>query len=110
MAIKLSASTKRILNRQPGKARALTNEKTKKIRLYDKQAGKCAYCSNTFPIQRLTFDHVIRKREGGRATIDNLVLACPPCNTRRELPENPREIVLMRWAVWHREYLEQYGI
>ncbi len=108
--MKISASTKRILARQGGKRKALNGQATKKIRLYDKQRGSCAYCSNIFPIQRLTFDHIIRKREGGGNRIDNLVLACPPCNIRRELPESPREIVLKRWADWHREYVVNYAL
>lgn len=110
MAVKISSSTKRILNRKPGKLSVLRNEKSNKIKLYDRQRGKCAYCANAFPIQRLTIDHVKRKREGGGSTLDNLVLACPPCNTRRELPANPREVVLMRWAVWHRQYVIDYAL
>lgn len=84
--------------------------KRKKHRLYILQKGQCAYCSNAFPIQRLTFDHVIRKREGGNNHISNLVLACYPCNVRRELPENARESVMIRWAAWHREYLSTFGL
>lgn len=117
MAVKLSASTKRILRGEvvrtrpiPGGRRAALNKVKKKEKLYDKQGGLCAYCEYQFPIARLTYDHVVRKRDGGGSTIDNLVLACPPCNTRRELPVSPSLRVLIRWEKQHSEYVSLYAL
>lgn len=69
-----------------------------KLRIAARQGGKmmrdgnkrpafltpCHYCSNRFRMQHLTFDHVIRKRDGGKFTFSNLVLACQLCNQARE--------------------------
>lgn len=117
MGVKLSASTKRILRGEvvrtpkiPGGRRAALNRVAKKQKLYAKQGGLCAYCEYHFPIARLTYDHVVRKRDGGGNTIDNLVLACPPCNTRRELPVEPSLRVLIRREKQHSEYVKEYAI
>lgn len=38
----------------------------------------CRYCHKTFPQYHV--DHVIPRSRGGPDKLDNLVLACPPCN------------------------------
>lgn len=38
----------------------------------------CCYCKKTFPHYHV--DHVIPRSRGGPDKLDNLVLACPPCN------------------------------
>lgn len=38
----------------------------------------CRYCGKTFPTYHV--DHVFPKSRGGADTMDNLVLACAPCN------------------------------
>lgn len=64
-----------------------------KAKLAARQGGKvaggrylcpCHYCGNLFGLKHLTFDHVTRKRDGGRFTLSNLVLACELCNLARE--------------------------
>lgn len=40
---------------------------------------KCAYCGG----KANTADHVIPHSKGGRRDPDNLVAACPPCNTSK---------------------------
>lgn len=59
------------------------NLKNKKQRLFLKQNGQCKYCEQPFALHELTIDHVLRRRDGGSNKIDNLVLACSPCNQRR---------------------------
>ena len=42
------------------------------------QADKsCVYCGSS---ERLQWEHIIARSRGGPDTIDNLVLACQPCN------------------------------
>ena len=43
----------------------------------------CMYCKTEFLIEDLTLDHVVPKSAGGLLTLDNLVLACFPCNQRK---------------------------
>lgn len=60
--------------------------------LYKSNASlTCAYCGKTDlqPFARhasshlLTFDHIIPKAEGGQDHVENLALACHPCNSRK---------------------------
>lgn len=111
MGTKLSASTKRFLRGEHTRTVTLSRtEKRKKVKLYEQQRGACAYCSYRFKIDRLTYDHVVRKREGGGNHIGNLVLACPPCNERRELSPDASAKVWARWVVRHRQYVSEYAI
>lgn len=117
VGVKLSQSTKRFLRMEKAKLYATPVKRTgkfhlkkKKCKLYRKQNGKCEYCSNHFPLNRLTFDHVQRKKDGGSNAITNLVLACPPCNSRRELAPDSSEKVWKRWADWHRQYVLDYAL
>ena len=42
--------------------------------------GACAYCGST---ENLTLDHVVPLSREGSHTIENLVAACRPCNSRK---------------------------
>lgn len=43
----------------------------------------CQYCGEWFPVQELTFDHVVPRSRGGRTNWDNVVTACSACNLRK---------------------------
>lgn len=43
----------------------------------------CAHCDKTFGIFELTLDHIVPRVRGGRNRIENLALACRPCNGER---------------------------
>lgn len=43
----------------------------------------CQYCRTRLPLSRLTFDHVVPRSQGGRASWQNIVMACTPCNARK---------------------------
>lgn len=75
----------------PARFRSKDEKKRKKALLYERQKGRCFYCSNDFTILQLTFDHVQRKRDGGSNHISNLVLACLFCNQYRELEHASEE-------------------
>ena len=44
---------------------------------------RCQYCGKIFPSQKLTLDHVIPRKYGGKTSWDNIVSACAPCNHSR---------------------------
>ncbi len=41
------------------------------------------YCGHGFPVENLSFDHVVPRSRGGRTLWDNVVAACEPCNLRK---------------------------
>ncbi|HJO87437.1 MAG TPA: HNH endonuclease [Rhodospirillales bacterium] len=43
----------------------------------------CQYCSDPFPTQDLTFDHVVPRSRGGRTEWTNVVTACGICNLKK---------------------------
>lgn len=45
--------------------------------------GVCHYCKSVLELDDLTLDHVIPKSQGGSDNVDNLVIACAYCNTRK---------------------------
>lgn len=47
--------------------------------LFTSQGGKCKYCGCDIS-KNFHIDHFIPISKGGRNSIDNLVLSCPPCN------------------------------
>ena len=40
----------------------------------------CQYCVAPFPVENLTFDHVVPRSRGGRTTWENVIAACSACN------------------------------
>jgi len=42
---------------------------------------KCAYCG--ISDVRLTIDHIVPKKRGGKSTFENCVASCKPCNSRK---------------------------
>jgi len=51
--------------------------------IYRRDDYTCAYCSETFATEDLTFDHVVPQAQGGRRDWSNIVTACVPCNRRK---------------------------
>jgi 5-methylcytosine-specific restriction endonuclease McrA len=49
----------------------------------------CQYCGENFASQLLTFDHIVPRSRGGRATWENVVTACEQCNLQKgsKLPQ-----------------------
>jgi 5-methylcytosine-specific restriction endonuclease McrA len=84
-----------------------------------RDGGACFWCGAS-PIEG-TLDHVVPASRGGRFTLDNLVLACRPCNAAKAdmmpdewaqfMAENPewwRQQPLPPWAVT-RDFLASCG-
>ncbi len=47
--------------------------------------GLCEYCSQKFPREELTMDHVVPVARGGTSTKGNIVVSCKTCNTNKKL-------------------------
>jgi uncharacterized protein (TIGR02646 family) len=58
----------------------MAHSKTKKLNLFKKYNGRCAYCGCEMDWDNFHIDHVIPKSKGGNGTYDNLVATCPTCN------------------------------
>lgn len=54
--------------------------KSMKERLYERDLGRCRYCGCVLELWQATTDHVVPRKEGGRTTMANQVIACPRCN------------------------------
>lgn len=57
---------------------------------------RCAYCGST---AKLTIDHRIPLFRGGSNTLDNLTLACRPCNSRKGVRTDVEFMDLVRQQV-----------
>lgn len=55
----------------------------KKTAVLAKTSGLCAYCGRDLELSGFVVDHVHPQALGGRHEIENLLPACPPCNTSK---------------------------
>jgi 5-methylcytosine-specific restriction endonuclease McrA len=53
------------------------------MRLLRKNGSRCYWCHAEFPPNQLTLDHLKPRSRGGSNKLENLRLACFPCNNRR---------------------------
>lgn len=51
-----------------------------RFNVFLRDSFSCQYCSDGFPVQELTFEHVMPRSRGGRTTWENVVTACGDCN------------------------------
>ncbi len=58
-------------------------KRRRKQRLLEKYGPYCYWCGKRFPPEELTIEHLIPKSEGGPNRLENLRLACYPCNYGR---------------------------
>ena len=77
--------------------------KFSKVNVAARDNFSCQYCGTRLPLSKLNFDHVVPKsrwrREGHKGsptTWENVVMACYPCNSRKEdrTPEEAGMILL----------------
>ena len=55
----------------------------KRMRVFHKTGGRCAYCGISLDKSRFTLDHIIPRCKGGTDDIVNLVPCCESCNKRK---------------------------
>ncbi len=51
--------------------------------IYLRDRYTCQYCRKAFPEHKLTMDHVVPRKHGGKTTWDNIATACGPCNFKK---------------------------
>lgn len=54
-----------------------------KHNVYVRDDGQCQYCGTQLSKNRVAFDHVIPRTNGGDTTWENLVTSCRPCNWQK---------------------------
>jgi 5-methylcytosine-specific restriction endonuclease McrA len=52
-------------------------------RAHETHGGPCFYCKSDIAPGKATIDHVEALADGGATHLQNLVLACQPCNQRK---------------------------
>lgn len=63
---------------------------TERMKIYNRNRGRCAICGRFVPYDSFTVDHIIPLAKGGTNTMDNLQVACGVCNSIKQdiLPED----------------------
>ncbi len=56
---------------------------SKKLAVYKKLDGRCAYCGSQLEIETFIVEHVTPRCDGGLNNIDNLMPSCGPCNSSK---------------------------
>ena len=64
------------------KQRRINGQLRKRI-LGDKEFSSCCYCGEIFPCKQLTIEHKVPICLGGTSDIENIDIACAPCNQAR---------------------------
>lgn len=55
----------------------------KRLKIYKKYDGHCAYCKGYVDVTFFTIDHIIPLAKGGSNLYENLALACMRCNFKK---------------------------
>ena len=61
----------------------IKSKNKRKNRLIVRDGSRCFYCRVEFLPRNLTEDHLVPRKKGGTDHLDNLVLACGHCNSRK---------------------------
>ncbi|MGB3636178.1 MAG: HNH endonuclease [Rivularia sp. (in: cyanobacteria)] len=56
---------------------------SKKAQLLSEYGSCCCWCGCCLPAEKLTLEHLKPKSKGGSNSLENLRLACVPCNKSR---------------------------
>ena len=59
--------------------------------IYQHYKRKCCYCGTQVSSKEATWDHVVPRSKGGLTDWSNIVLACRPCNARKD-DKTPEEV------------------
>ncbi len=54
-----------------------------RLNVYHRDDFTCQYCKIKYPVNNLTFDHVIPQSKGGTTSWDNIVTCCKICNCKK---------------------------
>lgn len=64
-------------------------KKARKTSLLRDYGSQCWWCQRALPAKKLTLDHLLPQSKGGSHSLENLRLACVPCNSERGNSLNP---------------------
>ena len=81
--------------------------------VWNKFAGRCAYCGREIELKDMQVDHMVPKRCGGGDDFWNLMPACRTCNhyKRAETVESFREAISrIPQKLGEREYIYKVGM
>lgn len=73
----------------------------KRISVFTRASGKCAYCGHSLSIERMHIDHIKPKKCGGNNDLSNLNCSCGPCNTAkgdRDLEDYRLQVMIKKSA------------
>lgn len=98
-------SAKTFRRRKRRKQQAI-NLKLKKVLMANNQFAICCYCKNTFAANQLTIEHKIPICLGGTSDIQNVDLACAPCNQAKGREAWLYKRSLIKESI---NYASQYG-
>lgn len=65
------------------KVRPTRKAKFSRFNVFTRDSFTCQYCGEKKPMSKLTYDHMIPRKRGGRTTWTNIVTACVPCNSKK---------------------------
>lgn len=91
-------------------------KKDKRVEVYNKYNGHCAYCGKKMEYKDMQVDHIIPKRIGGSDDVENLNPSCRRCNhyKRANTLEGYRELISTLHERIRKQYLdkvaEDYGV
>lgn len=57
--------------------------KGKKVQVFNRTEGRCAFCGEVLDLDSFTMDHITPQAYGGSSSVENLVAACFACNNRK---------------------------
>lgn len=55
----------------------------KKQQVLERDGNCCCWCGKPLTWDQMTIEHLVHRSKGGRNDIDNLRIACFPCNNSR---------------------------
>jgi 5-methylcytosine-specific restriction endonuclease McrA len=76
-------------------------KKRKKDQLIREYGSQCWWCRHQLPAKSLTLDHIKPISKGGSSSLENLRLACRPCNQSRGNSLYPPEWLIPNFALKH---------
>lgn len=59
--------------------------KSLRARVIERDGLVCKLCERPLVVSEVTMDHIVRLADGGPTTIENLRVACGPCNSTRHV-------------------------
>lgn len=81
---------------------------SKRLSIYNRYHGHCAYCGQHMKQKNMTVEHLIPQSKGGGNNIENLMPCCKSCNSMKAA--DSLEVFRLRffWGTLHPSELSTY--